>query len=221
MTDTMGVLSDIIFRAARRIGATIEDASPNWTGYKFNAELMIQSEAVSRLDRADKDLPRVVSAARFNRIPVLLGALDATASTRRGMHDTLRRYRNQAAITRSWLGDEAPNLQLFLIGSVGSASDSNWRQLAAEAEADDRICRKLVWLPQREPTVEDAELFLGRTFLAKPWVNASTPGAQSPRLDSLGTIELPRGWADVIEDGRLDAETLVEELIKFQEDEPT
>jgi hypothetical protein len=218
MTAAIPPLAGFIFDGARALGTTIEEAPPAWTGFKFNTELLARMEPVSSADRANRDLPRAVGAARFDRMPVLLGALDAAASTRRGLQDTLRRYRNQAAIARSWLADEAPNLQLFLIGPIGSAGVSNWRQLAAEAEADDRICRKLVWLPQSQPTIEDAESFLGRTFLAKPWISA--PDSQFARLDGLGTIELPDGWQDAIDDEQLDADALVEKLVASQADDP-
>ena len=102
----------------------------------------------------------------------------------------VRRYRNQAAIARSWLSAEAPNLQLFLIGPPRALPVSRWRQMAAEVEVDERTCRKLVWLFDAAPGEVEATGFLGRTFVARPWPQTT----ERANLDAVATFSLLAGW---------------------------
>ena len=117
-------------------------------------------------------------------------------------------------IARSWLGSGAPNLQLFLAGPIGTAADAVWRHLAAQAEADDRVCRKLVWLPPERATVQQALVFLNRTFLARPWECGRQ--ASSISLDRMGAVTLPAGWEAAVDDETLDADALVTKLIELE-----
>jgi hypothetical protein len=208
----------LILDAARSLGAQMQDAPPTWAGDRFNTEALSVVQRGPLPDRTDRDLPRTVIAVTLDTIPVLLGELDA-APNRVRFQDALRRYRNQAMIARSWLGSGAPNLQLFLVGPIGSATDTVWRSLAAEAETDDRVCRKLVWLPPEQATVQDALVFLSRTFLARPW--ESGPQASSTSLDQMGAITLPAGWEaavdEAVDDDTLDADALVAKLIELEE----
>lgn len=203
--------SNLLLEAADRIGARVGDAPSELVGGRFNSEVL--SEAVSRsaIARHDKDLPNLVCGVRIDDIPVLIGALSGTA-LRPSAEPQLRRYRNQATIARSWLASEAPNLQLFLIGPPGAISKMEWRQLAAEIEADDRTCRKLVWLYDQEPSIEDAEIFLNRTFVARPWPTSQ----QQVLLDTVASYALPEGWEEAVDDKELDFDGLVEALIELE-----
>lgn len=49
------------------------------------------------------------------------------------------------------------------------------------AERDETVCRKLVWTPNPDDLDQSYALFAARTFLAKPWKNASS--IQSAPLD--------------------------------------
>ena len=202
--------ADLLLQAAGRIGARVANGADELVGSRFNSEVL--SEAVSRssIARHDNDLPRAVRGARIDDIPVLIGELSGTA-LRASIEPQLRRYRNQAIIARSWLAAEAPNLQLFLIGPPGVYSRSDWRQLAAEIEADDRTCRKLVWLLDQAPTLDDAEAFLTRTFVARPWPTQQ----QQVLLDTVASYALPDGWEEAV-DKELDFDGLVEALIELE-----
>lgn len=203
--------ASLLLRSAEHIGGQVSDAAVELVGSRFNSEVL--SEAVSRtsITRHDNDLPKSVCGARIDDIPVLIGELSGTA-LRANIEPQLRRYRNQAMIARSWLASEAPNLQMFLIGPEGAFSKPEWRQLAAEIEADDRTCRKLIWLYDQPPTEVEAELFLNRTFVARPWPTAQ----QQVLLDAVASYALPDGWEEAVDDKSLDFDGLVETLIELE-----
>jgi hypothetical protein len=203
--------ADLLLQAAERIGARVVDGPAELVGSRFNSEVLSEAVSGSSIARHDNDLPRAVRAARIDDIPVLIGELTGTA-LRASIEPQLRRYRNQAIIARSWLATEAPNLQMFLIGPPGAYSRSDWRQLAAEIEADDRTCRKLVWLFDQAPTSDDAEAFLTRTFVARPWPTQQ----QQVLLDTVASYALPDGWEEAVDDKALDFDGLVETLIELE-----
>jgi hypothetical protein len=148
------------------------------------------------------DLPTSKYALRIGRFVVILGGLPSTpnlAATR----ETLRRYRNQCVIARSFLStNEALDLQLMLVGPRGSESNPEWRSLALMVERDDRVARKLAWLRPNDPASDKASFadFLRRTFLARPWKNEGMFSVAA--LDRLivtrdtGDSGVPRNTAD-------------------------
>lgn len=204
-------LLPILRDAARLIGASTNAAPSELKGDRFNAEVLRDGVSGNPVRRHDRDLPASIEAELFDDFPVLIGVL-AGDPGEASIDAQLRRYRNQATIARSWLGVRAPNLHLFLIGPAGASVDSKWRQVAAEIESDDRVCRKLVWLFNENPTVPEARSFLERTFLARPWPLA--PSAQ--RLDEMADVALPPGWEEAILDGQADANWLVDKLIELE-----
>jgi hypothetical protein len=201
----------MLLQAAKRIGARVADGAVELVGGRFNSEVLSEAVFGSSVTRHDNDPPKSVCSARIDDIPVLIGELSGT-SLRASIEPQLRRYRNQAIIARSWLASEAPNLQLFLIGPPGAFSRPGWRQLAAEIEADDRTCRKLVWLFDQTPTVDDAEVFLTRTFVARPWPTTQ----QQVLLDTVASYALPEGWEEAVDDKELDFDGLVDALIELE-----
>lgn len=204
-------LAPIFLQAALAIGATVTDAPEYLKGDRFNSEVLSDAISGSTLRRHGSDLPASVEAVVFDGFPVLLGVL-AGPPNRANISTQVLRYRNQATIARSWLGAAAPNLHLFLVGPVGAFEDPAWRQLAAEIEADDRVCRKLVWLFNNSPTADGAKEFLERTFVARPWPTEQ----RSERLDSVANFSLPDGWEDALQDEELDFSALVDRLIELQ-----
>ena len=205
----------LMLEAARAIGAIVADAPSQLIGPQFNSEFLSEAISGEALGRREAELPQRIAVATLDGIPVLFGAIEG-APLKVCVERQMRRYRNQATIARSWLGAEAPNLQLFLAAPNGALRNPAWRQLAAEIEADDRTCRKLVWLFTGPPTIEDAKGFLERTFIARPW-----PVEQlTQQLDSMANIQLPEGWEDAIEDPDLDFSGLVERLVELKRGAP-
>jgi hypothetical protein len=205
----------LMIEAARGLGATVTKAPEQLSGSRFNSEVLSDAIVRGTLGRREGDLPHHVAAATLDGIPVLFGMLDGSA-LKASVDQQMRQYRNQATIARSWLGSEAPNLQLFVTAPSGALRDPAWRQLAAEIEADDRTCRKLVWLFEGSPTLEDAKGFFERTFIARPW-----PVEQlRQQLDSMTNISLPEGWEEAIEDPDFDFSGLVERLIELERGAP-
>jgi hypothetical protein len=201
----------LMIEAAQSIGAVVAEAPAQLSGSRFNSEVLSDAIAGGTIGRRESDLPHLVAAATLDGIPVLFGILDGSA-LKTSVDQQMRRYRNQAAIARSWLGSDAPNLQLFVSAPSGALREPAWRQLAAEIEADDRTCRKLVWLFEGSPTLDDAKGFFERTFIARPW-----PAEQlTQQLDSMANISLPIGWEEAIEDPDLDFSGLVEQLIELE-----
>ncbi len=207
-------LATILRRAAGIIGSTVTDAPEHLKGDRFNSEVLSDAISGKTVRRQDSDLPASFEAVIFDSFPVLLGVL--TGSPNRGNVTTqVLRYRNQATIARSWLGAAAPNLHLFLAAPIGAFGAPDWRQLAAEIEADDRVCRKLVWLFNDSPTEDSAKEFLERTFVARPWPKEQ----RSERLDSVSNFSLPYGWEDALQEHELDFTALVDRLIELQRKE--
>jgi len=217
MAEERADLIHLLLMAAAAMDVDIVEAVPEWSRDRFSVELLSGVGGQEDRERLENDLPTSFTAIRLDRTPVLVGTLDGPRS-REYVQDVLRRYRNQAKIARSWLGADSANLQVFLLGPPGTGDDPVWRQLAAEIETDDGVCRKLVWLPQEPTSVQDAGEFLGRTFVARPWEGAS---AMAERLDRMSEIALPPGWTDLVFDEALDADTLISGLINLSgEPEP-
>jgi hypothetical protein len=207
----------VMYDAVLAAGAAVEDVAPELLGDRLNAEVWRDLLPGGGAERPVRDLPKTMTGARFDGTPVLLGTLGSqpTEPDAADLRDALRRYRNQATIARSWLGAEAQDLQLFLIGPPGSAEAASWRDAATEIEADERVCRKLVWLPSSDPTCDTAAAFLRRTFLAAPWRGTRVDAA--PQLDLMSAVPLPPGWTAVIADETLTVDALVARLIEVSE----
>ncbi|WP_448204980.1 ABC-three component system middle component 1 [Azospirillum sp. sgz302134] len=119
---------------------------------------------------AEDDLPRHAAALSIGYHRVLIGSL-GTDPDSHAVEGELRRHLNQAAIDWSWLGHTGDDLLLILVGPSGSDEDEAWREAMNTIERDERVCRKLVWLPPSDPKkLGDAlDGLLNRTFLARPW----------------------------------------------------
>ena len=182
---------------------------PEISGYRLKPETWVEGGDDMLAVRIAESLPPTVIGARIEGTPVLFCMLTGDP-TYEGMRDNIRRLRNQATIARSWLDVDAPDLQMFVSFPPGEASTKEWVDYAGSIESDDRICRKLVWLPADGESGETAEDFLSRTFLASPWTAAIR--SSTAVLDTMSEIELPMGWSDLVGDDSLDAATLVRRL---------
>jgi len=133
--------------------------------------------------------------ARWGHQPIIAGLL--TAADRSAALPYLR----CAAVAQQTLGSGAVDMLLVLIGPEGSRGSSEWASAAAAIEDDDRICRKLVWLPGGDPSAS-AEQFLSRSPFARPWRGAPPMESQAGALDTL------IGDKDTLDDIAFRAETL-------------
>src|ERR1039457_983031 len=66
------------------------------------------------------------------------------------------------------------NITMFCVAPVGCIDLDGWKTFAAKVERDDMVCRKLVWLPRED--FDDVNVFLDRTFMARPWEIAVQQG---------------------------------------------
>jgi hypothetical protein len=201
------VFTKSLLAAALELGAAVEDGPATWTGSQFNSEALAREDSGRAVrDRSDEMLAIVIDS-----IPVLIGELHGSCKAIEAA-GAIRAFRNQATIARSWLGIEAQNLQLFVVGPPGSESDHQWIDLAEAIEADDRVCRKIVWLPPASPTAMSALRFLKRTFLARPWTGLAAEPVQ--RLDRLSFVDIPDEWKALLQTPDLEPELLIARLIE-------
>lgn len=204
-------LMELLLAAAREIGADVAAAAEELVSAKFNSDVLSEAISGKSIDRNEADLPALIGCAELDGIPVLFGELNGPP-VKSNVDAQMRKYRNQAAIARSWLGANAPNLQLFLILRAQAITDSCWKQWAAEIEADDRACRKLVWLFDGSPAISGATAFLERTFVARPWPSEQ----RAELLDGMANFSMPPGWEEVVEEPGLEYDDLVERLIALE-----
>jgi hypothetical protein len=178
-----------------------------------------EAAAVAKLDVSD--LPSAVRALRVGRYTVLLGLLPEIPSSE-AVIETVRRYRNQCVIARSYLtSNEALDLQLFLVGPRGSEPVDNWKTLALSVERDERVARKLAWLRPAQAAADETSFadFLKRTFLARPWKHQAV--FTMAALDNMSKIaavgDVPRNtvgeWMQMALTQRSDPSALVEGLV--------
>jgi len=207
---------DRLLEVIQRQDVILGELTPDAAGQRLRQETWLREATEGLALRAAQQLPTAVAGVRIDGTPVLLCASDGDA-TEEGIHDLLRRLRNQATIARSWLEAEAPNLQLFVALGAMDRPAAPWVEFARDIESDDRICRKLVWLVgQGGETPED---FVARTFLATPWRTQPSPGAAeaTPALDALSNLHLPLGWEQLLANEDLDATALVQALANERE----
>jgi hypothetical protein len=214
---TASFLFDLLTRAARGFGTHVEDGAPEWVGPRFNAETLAEVPKPIIGDRARRDLPEASRSYRFDGAPVIVGVLFPLPQAE-DSREVLRRHRNQALVARSWLGIEAVSLQMFLIGPLRSFESEEWRRRALEIEMDDRVCRKLVWLPSASPNVEEATRFLCRTTFSRPWQAIDSPPGGQPRLDSISERLLPPEWLNVIQNDDLTPDDMIAGLLLAEQE---
>jgi hypothetical protein len=209
--------ADRLRNAAVKLGLAVEDR-PGLASATFNGGSS-KSTTLS-----PTDLPAESHAIRIDRFNIVLGILPDVAAIE-AVRETLRRYRNQCVIARSFLGtNETLDLQLMLLGPRASERQEAWRAMALMVERDDRVARKLAWL-RPEDRLNDEESFadfLKRTFLARPWLHAegqfedvaldelSVTGAIAPGLPRTTAYE----WERIALDEKKTPDDIVAALVK-------
>lgn len=170
------------------------------------------------------DLPAERHSIRIDRFNIVLGILPDVPAME-AVLETLRRYRNQCVVARSFLGtNETLDLQLMLLGPRASERQEAWRAMALMVERDDRVARKLAWLRPEDPANDSESFtdFLKRTFLARPWVHAEGQ-FEDVALDQLSATApgLPRTtaqeWERIALDEKKTPDDIVAALVKSWE----
>jgi hypothetical protein len=172
------------------------------------------------------NLPLEAQTLTIGRFPVIFGRLPDSADVAL-VRDSVRRYRNQCVVAKSHMSPERSlDLQLWLVAPDGSDGDSAWIAIAAAIERDDRVCRKLVWLPPvgNEGRTETFSVFVSRTFLARPWAaSQSNSFLQLDRLSSPASLAGDLGiqqsvldrWFELAQDTDFnDGAELVDKLVE-------
>lgn len=165
ISPAMKDFADRLRAAAQALDLSVEDR-PELAGGNFNGG----STASTSL--SPSDLPNESHGIKIARFNIVLGILPDMAAIE-AVRETLRRYRNQCVVARSYLNpNETLDLQLMLLGPRSSERQDSWRALALMVERDDRVARKLAWLRPEDPQRDDDSFaeFLKRTFLARPWI---------------------------------------------------
>jgi hypothetical protein len=206
MSETPGPLEDFLLRVSRAAEALKLPVSEQsrLAGRSFSGG----SSAAMTLDV--EELPAETRALKIGRYTVVFGSLPDTP-TLPGIRETLRRYRNQCVVVRSFLGsNESLDLQLFLVGPRGSEWERKWKSLGLYIERDDRVARKLAWLRPRDAARDDDsfEDFIRRTFLARPWRDDDDDmrEGQSLDIDEPNPAGLPRSTAEEFDSIALESE---------------
>ncbi|MES0110031.1 ABC-three component system middle component 1 [Mesorhizobium sp. M0013] len=206
MSEGSAPLEDFVLRVSKSAEALNLPLSEQarLAGRSFNGG----SSPATTLDAGE--LPAEAHALRIGRYTVIFGTLPDTP-TLPGVRETLRRYRNQCVVARSFLSpNESLDLQLFLVGPRGSEWERKWKSLGLFLERDDRVARKLAWLRPRDAVRDEDsfEDFIRRTFLARPWRDDhdSLRDNQSLDLDEPTPAGLPRSTAEEFDSIALESE---------------
>lgn len=198
-------------KAAAALNLEVEDRA-SLAGTSF------QGGSSASTSLSPTDLPTESHAIRIDRFNIIIGVLP-DVPTLESVRETLRRYRNQCVVARSFLGtNETLDLHLMLLGPRSSERQDAWRALALMVERDDRVARKLAWLRPEDPQRDDESFsdFLKRTFLARPWIHDEDE-FEDAALDALSsgatTPGLPRSTADEWERIALDEKKSPDEIV--------
>lgn len=217
-------LANAITVAAHLLDIPVEERPDLLARRRLMAETLAQAfDGDASPADAAVPLPEDGIALVIGYHPVLIGSLGDDPE-RTAVMDLLRRWHNQAVVARSWLGWQGEDLQVFLAGPPGSKDCEAWRAVAMEIERNERVCRKLVWLPPATSTQwpHSLDAFVQRSFLARPW-----KGLQPPEQEALDRMaHLFRGlaqqglaeptakrWLNLLTQDDIDREDLAEELV--------
>ena len=174
-----------------------------------------------RPDASTAELPEKAYGLRLGAYPVLVAPISLGTSAE--MQSALRLLHSQMVIARSYMGrDEVINAHIFLC-AVGATQNTDWRNVIDLAERDEKVCRKVVWLPDSKELDASYEAFRARTFLAAPWnvvteqMNARLDTNQSLAANMLTNAGLAETtvstWIDIVNQSADDPDTMVVRLV--------
>ena len=208
----LGDFAERLRLSAKELNLEVKDL-PDLAGSVFNGA------ASTATTLNPSDLATECISMSIGRYAIVLGLLP-DVPTLESVRETLRRYRNQCVVARSFLStSQSLDLQLMLVGPRGSERQDEWRAQALMVERDDRVARKLAWLRPEDPQNDEASFsdFIKRSFLARPWARASE--FEIVALDQLSELSsigegFPRSIADEWERIALDEEKSPDEIVE-------
>lgn len=196
--DTAGFLFKYLSRKARARKWKVTP-SPTELGHtNFHRPYEAQQDEHDAAENEKKLHP--CRSAIIDVYAVYVGALGKTEDA---AEDFLLSHHRRAAWARSWLDvGMKENIYIFLSGPPGSGNRerTRWKDLAYAIERDERICRKLVWLPSDDNSKwkQEADEFCDRTVFAEPWRLPDDVGELDPVTDILSDSEVPPAWREVL-----------------------
>jgi hypothetical protein len=189
MTETDGKLPSILAKLAERLAVAAAERGLDCTPRPEFVSSCFRGSESDAMRMNPTDLPAAATGLSIGRHTLVLGLLPETPAFA-AVRETIRRYRNQCVIARSYLSANAAlDLQLIVAGPTGSEASREWEAMALMVERDDRVARKLAWLRPADPANEDESFteFLGRSFLSRPWAGA--PKVEPALLDQLSASD--------------------------------
>ena len=151
-----------------RLKATAEGLS-----WKVSDEpAFVSNRFRARQEDSTAELPEKALGLRLGHYPVIVApvTLDDVSS----MKDALRRMHSQMVIARSHMPPEQViNAHLILCATM-TAPNKDWRRVVDLAERDEAVCRKFVWVPEKNRLNASYQDFVAGTFLAQPWRQTET-----------------------------------------------
>lgn len=206
---TPDVLREHVSETAVSLGWKVE-AVPEFTAPHFRGRAQdIREGPIENL-----------AGLRLGAFPVLIAPVKLGSADH--MQGSLRELHGQMVIARSYMRpEEVINAHILLCATATDASE-DWRQAVDLAERDERVCRKIIWIPDPENLTQSYENFRSRTFLATPWrtsgtvVNAPLDHNQGLAQRILAENGLSRSvadrWVELAEKLKDDPDALVAEL---------
>jgi hypothetical protein len=153
---TPEILCEKLKASAKVLGwpATME---PDFAAPKFRG----------RQDASAAALPEITIGLRLGAYPLLIAPISLSSTDE--MQASLRALHNQMVIARSYMrAEEVINAHIMLCVTATNPQ-VDWRGIIDLAERDETVCRKVVWMPNKDALDASYDHFLARTFLAQPW----------------------------------------------------
>jgi hypothetical protein len=184
----LGVLRDAIEERAQKAGWQCQDSALikalEADGPKGNALVA----ALGKTEPYQPPYPFPVDRLAMELAPTTITLLLCTLDSAEG--EALNGPLWWAGLVRAELPPERrSDLQLFIVTTAEPTMQGLWRRRASEIEADERFCRKFVWLASVNSNQDDASEFLDRTLFARPWESGT---AEPTALDPLAELSLDK-----------------------------
>lgn len=132
---------------------------------------------------ADVSLPNSARGLMLGSYPVI--ATELRLDTEENVKADLKAAHHQMIIARSHLTNvQVIDAHIFFVAA--QPNDGDWEQRMDLVERNETVCRKLVWMPDRQDMDGSFDAFIAHTFLARPWLEVAA--RQDASLDQNETL---------------------------------